>query len=136
MYQEQIEWRHGSINVTDAFVRLMKDLIEIMTSRFPAAAFRACLRKADLLAEFLEYLNEWEHSTENSGFIFASTAKVIYVLCCAAHFFSYSMLPPSLTSVHHGVQTKPGYFGTAVQNLASDVWHKRPSNTCAVFTVK
>lgn len=99
MYQEQIEWRHGPINITDAFVRLMKDVIEIMTSRFPAAAFRACSRKADLLAEFLEYLNEWEHSTESRGFILASTAKVfIYVLCCPVRFFSYSMLPPSLTS--------------------------------------
>ncbi|KAH7937164.1 hypothetical protein HPB49_008334 [Dermacentor silvarum] len=75
MYKEQIEWRHGSINATESFVRLMKDVIEIMTSRFPAAALRASSRKADRLAEFLEYLNEWERSAENSGFISATTAE-------------------------------------------------------------
>lgn len=79
MYKEQIEWRHGSINATESFVRLMKDVIEIMTSRFPAAALRASSRKADRLAEFLEYLNEWERSAENSGFISASTAEGLRV---------------------------------------------------------
>ncbi|KAH7937589.1 hypothetical protein HPB49_013397 [Dermacentor silvarum] len=79
MYKEQIEWRHGSINATESFVRLMKDVIEIMTSRFPAAALRLSSRKADRLAEFLEYLNEWERSAENGGFISASTAEGLRV---------------------------------------------------------
>ncbi|KAH7967096.1 hypothetical protein HPB49_022613 [Dermacentor silvarum] len=79
MYKEQIERSHGSINATDAFVRLMKDVIEIMTSRFPAAALRASSRKADRLAEFPEYLNEWERSAENSGFIPAITVEGLRV---------------------------------------------------------
>ncbi|KAH7979440.1 hypothetical protein HPB49_009425 [Dermacentor silvarum] len=76
MYKEQIEQRHGSVNATGTFVRLMSTFVRlIMTLRFPAAALRASSRKADRLAEFLEYLNEWERSAENSDFITASTAE-------------------------------------------------------------
>ncbi|KAH7937682.1 hypothetical protein HPB49_014461 [Dermacentor silvarum] len=59
MYKEQIERRQSSIKASDAL--------------------RASSRKADRLAEFLEYLNEWERFAENSGFISASTAEGLLV---------------------------------------------------------
>ncbi|KAH7944966.1 hypothetical protein HPB49_002862 [Dermacentor silvarum] len=79
MYREEIQQRHGSATATEVFIKRFQDLISIMTSRFPAAALRANSKNAQRVSEFLDYLDEWERTSEKNEFISASTAEGLRV---------------------------------------------------------
>ncbi|KAM7313645.1 hypothetical protein ISCGN_003492 [Ixodes scapularis] len=79
LYKEDIECQHGSVDPTSAFVKLMQELISIMTSRFSAAALRPNRLKAEKLSVFLLYLDDWERIAGKNGFLSASTAEGLRV---------------------------------------------------------
>ncbi|KAG0432872.1 hypothetical protein HPB47_020426 [Ixodes persulcatus] len=79
LYKEDIECQHGSVDPTSAFVKLMQELISIMTSRFSAAALRPNRLKAEKLSAFLLYLDDWERIAGKNGFLSASTAEGLRV---------------------------------------------------------
>ncbi|KAH7979238.1 hypothetical protein HPB49_008804 [Dermacentor silvarum] len=74
LYRNDIEAICGSIQPVLTFFGMMRDLIEIMSSRFPAKALRPDSAAVDKLLSFLAYLVEWEvHAAGRGGFLSAST---------------------------------------------------------------
>lgn len=74
LYRNDIEAICGSIQPVLTFFGMMRDLIEIMPSRFPAKALRLDSAAVDKLLSFLAYLVEWEvHAASRGGFLSAST---------------------------------------------------------------
>ncbi|XP_075724471.1 uncharacterized protein LOC142767137 [Rhipicephalus microplus] len=60
LYKNDVEAKCGSIQPVLTFFGMMRDLIEIMSSRFPAKALRPDSAAVDKLLSFLAYLVEWE----------------------------------------------------------------------------
>ncbi|KAH7973922.1 hypothetical protein HPB49_007076 [Dermacentor silvarum] len=79
LYRNDIEAICGSIQPVLTFFGqvltcMMRDLIEIMSSRFPAKALCPDSAAVDKLLSFLAYLVEWEvHAAGRGGFLSAST---------------------------------------------------------------
>ncbi|XP_077486615.1 uncharacterized protein LOC144097881 [Amblyomma americanum] len=75
LYKTELEASGGSLEPVLTFFGMIRDLIEIMTSRFPAKALRPGSVAEGQLLSFLAYLTEWElHAGVQGGFLSASTA--------------------------------------------------------------
>ncbi|KAM7312997.1 uncharacterized protein ISCGN_002918 [Ixodes scapularis] len=81
LYKQEVEGRFGTTTATECFVKKMRDLISVMTSRRSKDALRPGSRKEAVLQEFLDYLNTWEASagTQGQGFLSRSTAEGLRV---------------------------------------------------------
>ncbi|XP_077498720.1 uncharacterized protein LOC144109805 [Amblyomma americanum] len=80
LYREKIEERCGDIAATLHFFEIIRDLILIMTSRFPAGALRLSSPSADKLKNMLVLLDNWERHTKGQhGFLSQYTATGLRV---------------------------------------------------------
>ncbi|KAG0416225.1 hypothetical protein HPB47_006586 [Ixodes persulcatus] len=81
LYKQEVERRFGTTTATECFVKKMRDLISVMTSRRSKGALRPGSRKEAELQEFLDYLNTWEASAgmQGQGFLSRSTAEGLRV---------------------------------------------------------
>ncbi|KAL1445763.1 hypothetical protein MTO96_044838, partial [Rhipicephalus appendiculatus] len=60
LYETELERNCGSIEPVLIFFGMIRDIIEIMTSRFPRQALLPGSASEDKLLSFLTYLTEWE----------------------------------------------------------------------------
>ncbi|XP_049511416.1 uncharacterized protein LOC125939925 [Dermacentor silvarum] len=67
LYKTELEASWGSLEPVLTFFGMIRDLIEIMTSRFPAKALRPGSVAEDQLLSFLAYLTEWELHAGDKG---------------------------------------------------------------------
>ncbi|XP_077496128.1 uncharacterized protein LOC144107018 [Amblyomma americanum] len=80
LYKTTIEEHGGDITATVNFFKVIHDLIEILTSRFPVEALRPNSPAVQKLNSFLEFLGSWENHTKGQqGFLSKSTATGLRV---------------------------------------------------------
>ncbi|KAL1437736.1 hypothetical protein MTO96_048602 [Rhipicephalus appendiculatus] len=80
LYKSGIEDTCGDITATLKFFKMIHDLVQIMTSRFPAEALRPNSASVQKLRSFQEYLSSWENHTKGQkGFLSQSTAAGLRV---------------------------------------------------------
>nr|XP_037276608.1 uncharacterized protein LOC119169682 [Rhipicephalus microplus] len=80
LYKSGIEDTCGDITATLKFFKIIHDLVQMMTSRFPAEALRPSSASVEKLRSFQEYLSSWEdHTKGQKGFLSQSTAAGLRV---------------------------------------------------------
>lgn len=81
MYRQEIEscYRAGCTEATSHFVSIMRDLIFAMTSQCGRDGLRPGNEQVKSIAKFLKFLDEWENSSDNVGFLSQSTAEGLRV---------------------------------------------------------
>lgn len=106
----------------------MRNLIEIMSSRFPAKALRPDSAAVDKLLSFLVYLDEWEvGAAGRGGFLSASTtvglsvtiASVLLLLDYLSQQLEYKFIMTSRLSQ----DPLENFFGFARQSLGCNTHH-------------
>ncbi|KAH9365831.1 hypothetical protein HPB48_013367 [Haemaphysalis longicornis] len=78
VYQSQVEDRYhtGCTKATSAFVSVMRDLIDVMTSRYSKRGLRPDSKEVGIIRRFLEFLATWEKAMpKKTGFLSEETAK-------------------------------------------------------------
>ncbi|KAH7932756.1 hypothetical protein HPB49_002270 [Dermacentor silvarum] len=80
LHRAAIEDTCGDVSATFHFFETIRDLIQVMTSRFAAEALRQRSISVDKLHSFLELLTSWElHTKGKQGFLSQSTATGLRV---------------------------------------------------------
>ncbi|KAH8022757.1 hypothetical protein HPB51_004844 [Rhipicephalus microplus] len=89
LYKSGIEDTCGDITATLKFFKIIHDLVQMMTSRFPAEALRPSSASVEKLRSFQEYLSSWEdHTKGQKGFLSQSTAAGLRVTVSSVLFFA------------------------------------------------
>ncbi|XP_049273583.1 uncharacterized protein LOC125759223 [Rhipicephalus sanguineus] len=89
-YKGQIEARYAKVGPTRLVIGLMVELIQVMTSRFPAEALRLHSRKEAVLDQPLKFLDLWEAHAKGLGCLSKSTAVGLRVtLQSTKHLLKY-----------------------------------------------
>ncbi|KAH7975036.1 hypothetical protein HPB49_022915 [Dermacentor silvarum] len=102
MYRQEIESCYGAgcTEATSQFVSIMRDLISAMTSRCGRDGLRPGNEQVKSITKFLKFLDEWEASSGNVGFLSQSTAEGLRVtlastlslLTCVAETLKFKYL--------------------------------------------
>lgn len=74
LHKEEIESQYPNVYPTRTFINLMANLIDAMTSRFPAEALRPGSAKEATLDQMLEFLDSWEDHSKGLGFLSKNTS--------------------------------------------------------------
>ncbi|KAH9371318.1 hypothetical protein HPB48_007321 [Haemaphysalis longicornis] len=78
VYKSHVKDRYltGCTKATSAFVSLMRDLIDAMTSRYSKRGLRPDSKEVGIVRRFLEFLAAWEKAMpKKSGFLSEETAE-------------------------------------------------------------
>ncbi|KAG0435027.1 hypothetical protein HPB47_018721 [Ixodes persulcatus] len=79
VHEKEVEHPYPNLKVIDEFVALMVELIEVMTSRFPARALRLGTTQEGVLDKVLAYLDDWERHADGKAFFNRNTSEGLRV---------------------------------------------------------
>ena len=73
----------ATVKLLPKFVRIIRNVIDVMTARIPANSLSFNSAKHNILLDFLKYLDDWETVAaikDNKGFLSQSTASGLRVI--------------------------------------------------------
>ena len=81
LYKDKIECQYGNSEATSKFIRIIRNVINVMTARIPSNSFLNS-EKYNILLDFLKYLDDWKTvaaTKDDKGYLSQSTASGLRV---------------------------------------------------------